>query len=132
MARLELIKELKLRERELVGELNAIRALIDQYKQVSISEGSSGHDGSNHYTSVIIEQKGKRAWTNYVEYVLTQLGGRAKAREVASAISEVDTKYSKERIIEASAYYLSLLYREDRIGAETSDNKKEGYTYFIK
>jgi hypothetical protein len=127
MPRQELVKELQIREKQLLEELNAIRVIL----------GTSSSDVSNDNgqpDKVIISgtPKGKMSWENYVELMLKEIGGKGKSQDVAKAVCKANPKIDEARVLHAVRHHLSKLLKFERIGATKNEVQSEGYTFFIK
>lgn len=76
--------------------------------------------------------KGKMGWYKYVEYMLKEIGGKGKSKNVADAIIKANPNIDESRILHAVRHYLSKLFKDNIIDASKTNIKSEGYEYFIK
>lgn len=137
MARLELIKELKIRRGEiynelairfpeLMDELSAIDKIIDSSKQKQVVSVPLPEKKENKGTP-----KGDYTWVDYVLLMLKEIGGKGKSSDVAKAIFEANDDITLQRAKDASSDKLSRLLSANRVKAIKSTYKKDGYTYEI-
>lgn len=127
MPRQELVKELQLREKQLLEELKAIRVILGTDETDIPTSSGRMERGAPSGTP-----KGKMSWENYVELILGEIGGRGKSQDVAQAIYKADPKIDKDRALHAVRHHLSKLLKYDKIGADKGGTQSEGYTFFIK
>lgn len=127
MARQEFLKELQIRENQLLEELKAIRTLFEANSS-DVSNGS-GHPDKDISSGT---PKGKMSWENYVELILKEIGGKGKSQDVAKAVCKANPKIDEARVLHAVRHHLSKLLKFEKIGAIKNEIKSEGYTFFIK
>lgn len=143
MATKELIKELAIRENELIVtiealevELEAIRTLIGVYS-TSEAKGTSEvklvRTRINKSTTSIsgVEAKGNKDWREYALILLSTFK-EAKAADVVSLAINSNPKLDKKTVKNAISSHLSRLYRAKTIDATKGEYKKDGFTYKIK
>ncbi len=128
MPRQELVKELQIRENQLLEELKAIRIILgtsssDDVPTTNVQADKVTPSGT---------PKGKMSWENYVELILKEIGGKGKSQEIAKAIYKANPKIPEARALHAVRHHLSKLLKFGKIGANKSENQSEGYTFFIK
>jgi len=131
MARKELIQELKIREKELIEELEAIQRIL-QSNIIKDSIGEEGGEGGMIRTKFPVTDKGKKSWEDYIIDVLKKIGGKGKSIEVTEAIVKANPDIPEDRISHAVRHHLSKLLKYRKIDAKKSNIKSEGYEYFIK
>ncbi len=135
MARLELIRELRLRRKEiysqlegqfpeLMGELEAIDKIIARSKEAYVNEKS---------LDKVLKgtPKGDMIWEDYVKFMLKEIGGVGKAVDVAKAITSANSDVSLNRAKDVASGKLSLLLSKKEIKATKGARKKDGYVYEI-
>ena len=71
------------------------------------------------------------SWIDYVLFMLNEIGGKGKSRDVANAVDSANTDISIDRAVNASQDKLSRLLKEGKIKAIKPQHKKEGYLYEI-
>ena len=127
MPRQELVRELQIREKQLMEELNAIRIILG----TNVSDIPFNKEPQEKtYSSGT--PKGKMSWEQYVELMLKEIGGKGKSQDVAKAVVEANPKLNSATILHAVRHHLSKLLKKGKIGADKSDVQSEGYEYFIK
>ena len=131
MARQELIQELRLREKELIEELEAIQRIL-QSNTIEDPIGEERGGGGMVRTKFPITGKGKKLWEDYVVDVLKKIGGRGKSVDVTKAIIKANPHIPADRISHAVRHNLSILLKNGVIDAKRSKIKSEGYEYFVK
>lgn len=124
MARLELFNELKIREKELIDELEAIRKIIYSNTQPHTPEPKITNQ------SALWPPKGNTPWLEYTEKMLQAIG-KGKTEEVLNAVISANPSLDKQRAKSAVRHHLSKLYRDGRIDAKAGI-KSKGYTYITK
>lgn len=127
MPRQEFLKELQIRENQLLEELKAIRTLLG-----ADSSDVSNSDGQTDKAVPSGTSKGKMSWEIYIELMLREIGGKGKSQDVAQAIYKANPRMDKARALHAVRHHLSKLLKFDKIGATKNEIKSEGYTFFIK
>jgi len=130
MPRQELIQELKIREKELMDELEAIQRILKS--NIIGSSISTNQDVQPSNVEVSGNIKGKRSWEDYIVDVLKEIGGKAKSVDVTEAIIKANADMSEDTISHAVRHHLSKLLKNEKIGANKTKIKSEGYEYFIK
>lgn len=133
MARLELIKELRIRRKEiysqlegqfpeLMGELEAIDKIISRSKEAYLHEKPE---------EKVLKgtQKGDMTWQEYVKFMLKEIGGAGKAHDVAKAIVAANSDVSLNRAKDVASGKLSFLLSKKEIKATKGARKKDGYLY---
>jgi len=136
MARLELIKELRLRRKEiyselkdqypeLMEELNAIDKITER------SRVSYVKDDNIAPTYTAVTPKGNMSWDYYVLYMLREIGGIGKSSDVARAIVSANNDITLRRAKEACSDHLSKHLASGKITATKGSSKKDGYVYEI-
>ena len=131
MPRQELISELRLREKELMDELDAIRKIL-QSNTVEDSVSEKKSEGGMMRTKFPIVGKGNRSWEDYIVDVLKKIGGKGKSIEVTEVIAKANPDIPSDRVSHAVRHHLSKLLKYGKIDAKKSNIKSEGYEYFIK
>lgn len=127
MPRQEFLKELQIRENQLLEELKAIRTLLG-----ADSSDVSNSDGQTDKVVPSGTPKGKMSWEIYIELMLREIGGKGKSQEVAKAVCKANPKIDEARVLHAVRHHLSKLLKFGRIGATKSEIQSEGYVFFIK
>ena len=144
MARTELIKELEIRKKEIYSEIEIqLPELTDELKAIDkiIGSNMASSNGGTSNKSTVIDTltteknigtpKGNMSWNEYVLFMLNEIGGKGKSRDVANAIDSANSDISIKRAINASQDKLSRLLKEGKIKANKPQYKKEGYLYEI-
>lgn len=108
-------------------ELNAIRIILG----TNVSDVPSSSEPQEPTTSSGTPKR-KMSWENYIEVILKEIGGKGKSQDVAKAVVKANPELNSATILHAVRHHLSKLYKKDKIGANKSDIKSEGYEYFIK
>ena len=85
MPRKELLKELKIREKELSEELEAIQKIL--YSNTIVSSSEVKPEQTQNGTP-----KGKMGWEVYATFMLKEVGGEAKAKGEGGDDSRGDKK----------------------------------------
>ena len=134
MTQKELIKELLIREGKLIKELEAIKTLIGVYNSDGIVEGQVAEEQTHGNATIndAISPKGMMSWETYTVLVLRELGGSAKASEVAAAVIKSNPDIPEKTIKSAIRAKLSIKYRAGVISAIKGVTKKDGYVYKIE
>lgn len=145
MARLELIKELEIRKEEIYSEIrNKLPELIDELESIDkllgnklVNITASIRSGSSLSATLITKKqgvgtpRGDMNWIEYVLFMLNEIGGSGKSRDVAKAITNANTDITYDRALNASQDKLSRLLGSGRIKATKPLSKKDGYIYEI-
>jgi len=131
MEHIKLLQQLQIREKELVKELNAIKALMDVYlnnQDITIERNNESNivTGENG-----IKAKGKMNWDRYTILLLREIGGRGKTSDVTEAAIKANPDIDKKTIKSAIRSKLSNRYRDGFLTAEKGNYKKDGYTYIL-
>lgn len=136
MARLELLRELKLRRKEIYDLLrNQSPILMDELE--AIEKIISNSKGENPEISVVQRletkgtPKGDMTWMDYVYFMLKEIGGGGKTADVAKAIVNANSDITYDRAKDASSDKLSRLLGAGKIKATKGNTKKDGYYYEI-
>ena len=130
MPRQEYLEELKIREKELLETLKAVRTLLSA-ESVPVSDNGKSDNGASLTPNLSGTSKRDMTWVNYTLHMLKEIGGRAKTEEVVTAAQKANPTIKKDRIKSAIRHHLSKLYLSGDIGAIKGKNKKEGYTYKV-
>lgn len=131
MPRQELLKELQIREKELMDELSAIRTILG-VSNTDIPIGKSSHGEQRDKVAPTGTPKGKMSWAKYVELILKEIGGKGKSKDVADAVCKANPKIDEARVLHAVRHHLSKLLKGNIISANKSGIQSEGYEYIIK
>lgn len=134
MARLELIKELRLRRKEIYAELQgqfpdlmeelaAIDKIIDRSKNLYVADSTSNNK------VLTGTPKGNMSWEDYVLLMLREIGGVGKTMDVAKAIVNANDNITLKRAKEACSDKLSRHLSAKRVRATKGTSKKDGYVY---
>jgi len=142
MVRQEYIKELQFRAHEILKELRGNdNNHIDEFEGIlkilwsyilEVSTDKSGQGGQLKKVPTSSNAKGKRSWEDYIIDVLRKIGGRAKSKDVAAAIINANPSMNESTIIATVRHHLSLLHKSNKIGAEKSGIRSEGFVFYIK
>ncbi|WP_445955428.1 hypothetical protein [Yeosuana sp.] len=138
MARLELIQELEIRRKEIYSEIKIkLPELTEQLEAIDKIIGSmTGVNSLSNKAATsqntIGTPKGDMSWLDYVFFMLNEIGGKGKSRDVANAIEKANADINIDRAINASQDKLSRLLKEGKIDAIKPAYKKDGYLYKIK
>src|ERR1035437_2242771 len=92
--RQQFIEELKIREKELIEELKAIKVILGN----DVPDIPVGNGQPEKVTTTSGTPKGKMSWETYVELMLKEIGGEGKSQEVAKAIVKANPKIDEARI----------------------------------
>ena len=136
MARLELIKELRLRRKEiytdlkdqfpdLMDELSAIDKIIDRSKSLYVHDTNTGKGDADG------TPKGDMNWKDYVLLMLKEIGGVGKSADVAKAIVNANDNITLKRAKDACSYKLSKHLSARNVKATKGTSKRDGYVYEI-
>jgi len=136
MARLELIKELSIRRKEiysemetqfpeLMEELNAIDKIIDSSKKLYLHDSKTTNEAESG------TPKGNMSWEEYVLFMLNEIGGVGKSIDVAKAIVNSNDDITLKRARDACSDKLSRHLSANRVKATKGISKKDGYIYEI-
>ena len=135
MARIELIKELKIRKDEIHSEIKS--KFPELIAELSAIDEILGNSTINTPDNPIVEEntigtpKGSMSWSDYVHFMLKEIGGKGKTRDVTNAIVKANSGISYARVKDACSDKLSRLLKEGKIKADKPQYKKEGYLYEI-
>lgn len=132
MPRQELLKELEIREKELMDELNAIRFIMGHSNTNSIKDNPTASTEKVEKSGTSVTPKGEQNWGTYVLKVLNEIGGRGKTRNVSDAIIKANPELDKITILRAVRHHLSQMYRDKVIEATKGAIQSEGYEYNVK
>lgn len=135
MARLELIKELRLRRKEIYAQLrDQFPELMDELDAIDRISGASKeayvHSNSNENPSKGTS-KGEMSWEDYVLFMLKEIGGVGKSSDVAKAIHSANDDITLKRAKDACSDKLSKHLRAKRIKATKGTSKRDGYVYEV-
>jgi hypothetical protein len=134
----ELLTELLLQqEKELTERLAAIKTLLGR------SENNNGKNSVEYLPAVIRKEKkeplkgeglarGTTTWEKYVQQILKELGGKGKTQDVVQYATKANPKENQVLVLQAVRGKLSKLFRRGVLGADKGENKKDGYTFFLK
>ena len=128
--RQELLKELRIRKKELVTELEAIDAILDSNTISSVEKPSS--NGKPKATTLFGTPKGEMTWVNYVKFMLKEIGGEVKSQDVVKRVIQANPEIDEKTIKNSVGAKLSKLYLAGKIGANEGRFPSEGHKYFIK
>tara|TARA_R110002050_G_scaffold157576_2_gene286192 strand:+ start:649 stop:1083 length:435 start_codon:yes stop_codon:yes gene_type:complete len=137
MSKNKLIEQLLIRAEELNAEIKAVQSLIDLYKGIGDKYGviSEFHNSNSAILkegqATNFKPKGNKSWEDYAVYLLG-IKESAKAREIIQMAIAANPLLDKVTVKSAIRSKLSRLHRANKIEAEKSANKKDGYTYKIK
>ena len=131
MLRHEVIAELKLREAELIDELDAIRKIIKSNTVDDSSQKQAESMKGKATGETDILPKGNMSWKEYIKIILEKIGGIAKKQQVAKEISRINPGISEKTVFGAVNHNLSLLYKKGEIGAKVGKLQTDGYEYYI-
>lgn len=137
MARLELIKELRIRRKEiyselegqfpeLMDELEAIDKIIGSTKELYLHSKEASVSKTNRGTP-----KGDMSWEDYVFFMLKEIGGVGKASDVAKAIVSSNDDITLKRAKDACSDKLSKLLGLKKLKATKGVSKRDGYVYEV-
>ena len=127
MSQKQLIQQLKIREQELIKELEAIQVLVGTYDRDDDRE--LDESAMTELADNVVLPKGKMSWEDYSVYLLEKLGGEAKASKVADIAVQANPNESEKTVRTAIKGKLSKNHLNGRIDAVKSPVRKEGYTY---
>lgn len=130
-----IINELEKRKVELVSELNYIDNLLGLYTETSKRSSDLFSSDNNHLQNSVSNKyinKGDLTWEDYAIKVLKELGGSAKSRDIANYVIKANPSMNEERAENAVRHHMSKLFKAEIIDAESSNNRKLGFTYKIK
>jgi hypothetical protein len=127
----EILQELRIREKKLIDELEAILKILGS-NNINVSIGNSLQSEQRGKVATLGTPKGEMDWYEYVEYMLKEIGSKGKSKDVADAIIKANLNIDKSTILHAVRHNLSLLLKNNKISANKSEIKSEGYEYFIK
>jgi hypothetical protein len=116
----------------IIGRKPEIYAQIRQilgYSDATVQPGLNGRTKKEH-PKPEGTPKGDMSWEKYVEFILTELGGKRKTREINEYAVKANPNLGEDLIHNAIRGKLSAMYRDKQIGAKESKNRKEGYDYF--
>jgi len=83
-------------------------------------------------TTTLGTSKGKMNWSDYVFHMLKEIGNRGKSKDVADAIIKANPDIDEYTILATVRHHLSLLHKSNKIGAEKSKIRSEGFVFYIK
>ena len=124
-----LVKELRIREKELTEELDAIRKIL--VSNTISSEDKPSNNSASKGKTLFGTPKGGLTWKEYVKLLLSEIGGTGKYQDVVKKAIESNPEIDEKTIRSAVRAILSKLYQAKEIKAEKGKIKSEGYKYYL-
>ncbi len=124
-----LVKELRIREKELTEELDAIRKIL--VSNTISSEDKPSNNSASKGKTLFGTTKGGLTWKEYVKLLLSEIGGTGKYQDVVKKAIESNPEIDEKTIRSAVRAKLSKLYQAKEIKAEKGKIKSEGYKYYL-
>ncbi len=132
MPRQEFFVELKIMEKELLEQLEAVRKLLKSYATREIENELETNTKKVKMVRTKFDGKGDRSWSDYVLLMLKRYGGRAKTRDLVNFIMKSNPEQSEKTVLATVRTYLSKLYKKGIIDAKKGLLPTDGYEFFIK
>lgn len=129
MVRSEYVKEIKLRIKDLEEEIELNQTILAKLGKARVS----GTDDQTNIPdpNLFGTPKGKTNWPEYVEIMLKEVGGMAKATKVLKAVLRANRILDADIVKQAITNHLSKLYKAGKIGARPGASQFEGNEYYI-
>ena len=127
-------KALSEEHKKLLKELNAIRDLLEVYITPAIPnlKEDSVPAVTPKQVNLTPTSKGDKSWEDYALIILKELGGVARADEVANyAVKNCGGNYSEVTIIKAIKSKLYVLGINGTLFVDKTGSKREGYVFKV-